>query len=69
MFSCMLRTIKIEGFDNTKHNKHIKVNDLDILRNENPAFDQNTPDGLQRNDINFNFARKGNQNDGQLKTD
>ena len=72
MFSSMLRTIKIEGFDNTKHNKHIKVNDLDILRKENPAFLQNTPDGLQRKvwyDIHFNFARRGNQNDRNLKKD
>ncbi|KAK3096570.1 hypothetical protein FSP39_001389 [Pinctada imbricata] len=71
MFLAMLKKIKKEGCDKTKHHLPISEADLEILRNCG-VFSTDCPKSLQRKvwfDITLNFARRGRENLRQLKFD
>ena len=70
VFDGMIKRIKQQGKDTTKHIGGIQENDLNILLCNN-KLDLNTPSGLQKKvwfDIHYNFARRGCENDELLTT-
>ena len=69
MFKAMLRKLKKEGLDQTKHHSAISENDLIKLRTSN-VLSTETPRGLLRKvwfDIMLSFARRGRENLRDLK--
>ncbi|XP_034045003.1 activating transcription factor 7-interacting protein 1 isoform X2 [Thalassophryne amazonica] len=71
MFSAMLKRLKREGLDTTKHHDPISESDFHKLQ-VSDVFSTDNPKGLQRKvwfDITLSFARRGRENLRELKSD
>ena len=71
VFCATLKKMRIEGLDKAKSYPPITGEDLLKLKQDN-AFDTTSPTQLQEKvwwDIHYNFARRGRENDRQMKKD